>query len=86
VYLETIDTPQGSSHQEGFVDLLTVGAIRNVINRYTVDSKLFILSVHAAARFSNVVQLQYFLCWDGEEMKEKVVVLRELDRAIIYNE
>jgi enhancing lycopene biosynthesis protein 2 len=23
---------------------------------------------------------------DGEEMKEKVVVLRELDRAIIYNE
>jgi hypothetical protein len=25
-------------------------------------------------------------CWDGEEMKEKVVVLRELDRAIIYNE
>jgi hypothetical protein len=26
------------------------------------------------------------ICWDGEEMKEKVVVLRELDRAIIYNE
>jgi hypothetical protein len=28
----------------------------------------------------------YVLCWDGEEMKEKVVLLRELDRAIIYNE
>jgi hypothetical protein len=25
-------------------------------------------------------------CGNGEEMKEKVVVLRELDRAIIYNE
>jgi hypothetical protein len=28
----------------------------------------------------------YSHLWDGEEMKEKVVVLRELDRAIIYNE
>jgi hypothetical protein len=25
-------------------------------------------------------------CGNGEEMKEKVVVLRELDRATIYNE
>jgi hypothetical protein len=24
-------------------------------------------------------------CWNGEEMKEKVGVSRELDRAIIYN-
>jgi hypothetical protein len=29
---------------------------------------------------------RYVRCWDREEIKEKVVVLRELDRAIIYNE
>jgi hypothetical protein len=25
-------------------------------------------------------------CWNEEEIKEKVVVLRELERAVIYNE
>jgi hypothetical protein len=32
------------------------------------------------------LQIPYQSCWNGEEMKEKVVLLRELDRAIIYNE
>jgi hypothetical protein len=29
---------------------------------------------------------QGVIYWNREEMKEKVVVLRELDRAIIHNE
>jgi hypothetical protein len=33
-----------------------------------------------------LARIAIVFCWDGEEIKEKVVLLRELDRAIIYNE
>ena len=35
-------------------------------------------------QFTNAAQPAYQTCWDRAEMKEKVVVLRELHRAIIY--
>jgi hypothetical protein len=46
-----------------------------------VDCGCFVLWV-----LVSLVDVNVNLCWDGEEMKEKVVVLRELEGAIIYNE
>jgi beta-glucosidase len=50
------------------------------------DGPLAIRVADYASVFSAGVSAGATWCWDGEEMKEKVVVLRELDRAIIYNE